>query len=104
MISNIFINTARQDNFRSPYRNRLVNLRLLRLSILEEVRGNLREQCIGQHIFILLAPLFTLFAKSIQLIRDQICRTAGDHFRSLAENLLRHLFVKRLPRRAVLTA
>src|SRR5699024_7420843 len=70
-----------------------VNLCLLRLSVLKEVNRYLREECICQHIFILLHPLLTLFAKCIQLVGDEIRRTACDDVCVFSEDLLLKLCV-----------
>lgn len=39
----------------------LVDLCLLCFTVFEEIDSHLREQCIRQYIFVLLAPLFTFF-------------------------------------------
>ena len=58
--------------------HRLVYLGLLCFPVFEEIYRHLREQGVGQHVFVLLAPLLHLFAQGVKLIRDQVRRTAGD--------------------------
>src|SRR5699024_1328227 len=79
-------------------RHRCVDLCLLCLSVFEEIHSYLREECVCQHILILLDPLLTLFAERIQLVRDEIRRTARNDLRVFSEDLLLQILVHRFCR------
>lgn len=68
---------------------------LLSISVFEEVCCNLWEQCICQHILILLAVLCTLFAECIQLVWNQIGWAACDHFCIFSDYFFLYFWIKR---------
>ena len=84
--------------------HRLVYPGLLCFPVFEEIYRHLREQGVGQHVFVLLAPLLHLFAQGVKLIRDQIRRTAGNDLCIRIQNLLLHFLIKRLHGSAVFAA
>ena len=61
-----------------------INLFLLSKTILEEVCSNLREQCIGKNVLILLLPLLNFLFKLAKTGLKLISRSACDNL-SVAE-------------------
>ena len=75
--------------------HRAVHLGLLGGPVLKEVLCNSREQCITQHILILLLPLCAFLLKLRKLRRNQVGWTAGD-WRLIADDLLLDFRIKGL--------